>query len=220
MTPVGIMALAALLSIGCYDKQGEVKRAFEGFQGKYVIYISKKRFTLEVFDRSIKPVATYVAGFGKNPDLKPKQYENDNRTPEGLYRINELLSIDADPSTASYKTLASMNKKFFRANEGHGKYLNPREDQGDNAYGPRFFGLDYPNDQDRQRYERRVKAGSIPRVKGKLTGIGFGIAIHGNNDPDGVGHPSSSGCIRLYNRDVIELEQYVQMGTPVIISPH
>jgi len=56
-------------------------------------------------------------------------------------------------------------------------------------------------------------------VNGKIPGIGYGIGIHGNNDEAGVGKRSSSGCIRMYNRDVVEIERFVQLGTPVIIVP-
>ena len=52
-----------------------------------------------------------------------------------------------------------------------------------------------------------------------MPSIGGGIAIHGNNDPDSIGHLATSGCIRMLNDDVIELEQFIQIGTPVYIVP-
>jgi lipoprotein-anchoring transpeptidase ErfK/SrfK len=41
--------------------------------------------------------------------------------------------------------------------------------------------------------------------------------IHGTNNPASIGHIVSHGCIRMYNRDVIELSQLVPLGTPVTI---
>lgn len=43
-------------------------------------------------------------------------------------------------------------------------------------------------------------------------------AIHGTNKPETVGGFVSYGCFRMYNRDVEELYNYVQVGTPVIVS--
>jgi len=43
-------------------------------------------------------------------------------------------------------------------------------------------------------------------------------AIHGTNKPESVGGFVSFGCIRMYNRDVEELYNYVQVGTPVIVT--
>lgn len=44
-----------------------------------------------------------------------------------------------------------------------------------------------------------------------------GYLIHGTNQPWTIGKLSSAGCIRLHNRDVTELYQYVKTGTPVKI---
>ncbi|MCU6711443.1 L,D-transpeptidase [Paenibacillus sp. J5C_2022] len=41
--------------------------------------------------------------------------------------------------------------------------------------------------------------------------------IHGTNDPSSIGHEVSHGCIRMYNRDVLELAQLVPVGTRVTI---
>lgn len=44
------------------------------------------------------------------------------------------------------------------------------------------------------------------------------IYIHGTNDVEHLGEPSSKGCIRLSNADVITLFDRVPVGTPVIID--
>lgn len=45
-----------------------------------------------------------------------------------------------------------------------------------------------------------------------------GYGIHGTNNPSSIGKRVSKGCIRMYNRDVLELAQHAAIGTPVKIS--
>jgi len=213
-----IAAAASLVS--CGNKRGEaVRDAFRDFQGKYVIFVSKREFVLYVYDRELRVVKRFPIAYGLNPDRKPKLYRGDNRTPEGVYRVTEMLSMDADRSTASHRKLRAMNAVFWRARDGHSRFGDPRADLGDNAYGPRFFLLDYPNAGDLQRYREALGRNGIPIQGGVAAPIGHGIAIHGNNDPSSIGHLATSGCVRMYNNDIVELERYIIEGTPVIISP-
>jgi lipoprotein-anchoring transpeptidase ErfK/SrfK len=41
-------------------------------------------------------------------------------------------------------------------------------------------------------------------------------AVHGTNNEASIGTRASHGCIRLYNRDVIELFDMVPLGTMVV----
>jgi lipoprotein-anchoring transpeptidase ErfK/SrfK len=41
--------------------------------------------------------------------------------------------------------------------------------------------------------------------------------IHGTNEPESIGHAVSSGCIRLFNQDIIDLYNRVPVGTPVTV---
>ena len=43
------------------------------------------------------------------------------------------------------------------------------------------------------------------------------LAIHGTNDPSSIGGYVSWGCIRMHNRDILDLYNRVSVGTPVII---
>ncbi|WP_274855699.1 L,D-transpeptidase family protein [Bacillus methanolicus] len=45
-----------------------------------------------------------------------------------------------------------------------------------------------------------------------------GYGIHGTNDPSSIGKAVSKGCIRMYNKDVLELARTVPNGTRVFIS--
>lgn len=42
-----------------------------------------------------------------------------------------------------------------------------------------------------------------------------GNGIHGTNNPSSIGRAVSNGCVRMHNRDVIELYNQVTYGTPV-----
>ena len=44
------------------------------------------------------------------------------------------------------------------------------------------------------------------------------IYIHGTNNENGVGRPLSHGCVRMRNREVIELFDLVPAGSPVWIG--
>ena len=44
------------------------------------------------------------------------------------------------------------------------------------------------------------------------------IYIHGTNDEKAIGRPASHGCVRMRNREVIELFDLVPIGTPVWIG--
>jgi lipoprotein-anchoring transpeptidase ErfK/SrfK len=41
--------------------------------------------------------------------------------------------------------------------------------------------------------------------------------IHGTNEPTTIGSAVSSGCIRLFNQDIIDLYNRVPPGTPVVV---
>ncbi len=44
------------------------------------------------------------------------------------------------------------------------------------------------------------------------------VYIHGTNGEDRIGRPASHGCVRLRNRDMIELFELVRAGDPVWIN--
>ena len=44
-----------------------------------------------------------------------------------------------------------------------------------------------------------------------------GYGIHGTNNPSSIGNAVSNGCVRMHNKDVIELANLVPIGTTVKI---
>jgi len=57
-----------------------------------------------------------------------------------------------------------------------------------------------------------------PMGAAALTLRGGEYAIHGTNRPGSIGRFVSYGCIRMYNRDVLDLMDRVQVGTPVLVT--
>jgi lipoprotein-anchoring transpeptidase ErfK/SrfK len=44
--------------------------------------------------------------------------------------------------------------------------------------------------------------------------------LHGTNEPWSIGQALSSGCIRLFNQDIIDLHDRTPIGTQVVVLPH
>lgn len=44
------------------------------------------------------------------------------------------------------------------------------------------------------------------------------VYIHGTNREDKIGQPHGKGCVRLKNADMIQLFDWVELGTPVFIQ--
>jgi lipoprotein-anchoring transpeptidase ErfK/SrfK len=57
-----------------------------------------------------------------------------------------------------------------------------------------------------------------PMGAAALTLRGGEYAIHGTNRPALIGGFVSHGCIRMYNRDIVELYSLVSVGTPVVVE--
>jgi L,D-transpeptidase catalytic domain/Domain of unknown function (DUF4398) len=74
----------------------------------------------------------------------------------------------------------------------------------------RAFLLDYPNAQDRRRFEQARRRGEIPRGADP----GGLIEIHGEG---GRALDWTKGCVALRNEEMDDLAQVVKVGTPVAI---
>jgi lipoprotein-anchoring transpeptidase ErfK/SrfK len=57
-----------------------------------------------------------------------------------------------------------------------------------------------------------------PMGEAALTLSGGAYAIHGTNAPGSIGGFVSYGCIRMHNRDVVDLYGRVGIGTPVVVT--
>ena len=59
---------------------------------------------------------------------------------------------------------------------------------------------------------------SNPMGVAAMTLEGGEYAIHGTNRPNSVGGYVSYGCVRMYNQDISDLFERVEVGTPVIVT--
>jgi murein L,D-transpeptidase YafK len=85
-----------------------------------------------------------------------------------------------------------------------------------------FLRLNYPNLEDRVRYETLRVNGVIPvGSDGKPPTVGSAIGIHGTDVPIlNQGHINwTTGCISVENKDIDDLERLLPVGTVVIIKP-
>ena len=73
--------------------------------------------------------------------------------------------------------------------------------------------------RDHPRMPRLIRGGSPRNPMGvaAMTLSGGEYAIHGTNNPRSIGGFVSYGCIRMYNRDIMDLYRRVAIGTPVIV---
>ncbi len=44
--------------------------------------------------------------------------------------------------------------------------------------------------------------------------------IHGTNNPSSIGQMASAGCVRMFNHDITELYEWVDLGTVVVLKEH
>lgn len=70
---------------------------------------------------------------------------------------------------------------------------------------------------------RYVKEGMGPGLKNPLGARALYLGntlyrIHGTNEPHTIGRAVSSGCIRMLNKDVIDLYNRVRIGTKVVVT--
>ncbi|HET6558812.1 MAG TPA: L,D-transpeptidase [Prolixibacteraceae bacterium] len=88
-------------------------------------------------------------------------------------------------------------------------HITKKKERGATIYHKALL-LDYPNAEDRARFQAKKKKGLISRN----AGIGSLIEIHGNG---GKGFNWTSGCVGLKDRDMDDLYRLVGSGTRVTI---
>jgi lipoprotein-anchoring transpeptidase ErfK/SrfK len=88
-------------------------------------------------------------------------------------------------------------------------HITGKKERGSTIYHKAML-IDYPNAEDRARFQAKKKKGLISRN----AGIGNLIEIHGNG---GKGFNWTSGCIGLRDRDIDDLYRLVGSGTRVTI---
>jgi lipoprotein-anchoring transpeptidase ErfK/SrfK len=151
-------------------------------------------------------------------------------TTPGALGARELVSIDASvqPGTILVRTserklyyvvrmgaairypvaVGKAGKQWYGHTRVEGKYVHP-------AWSP-------PADvkRDNPKLPDVIPGGSPRNPMGAraLTLFGDEYAIHGTNKPGSIGTEASYGCIRMHNRDIVDLFDRVPVGTPVVVT--
>ena len=154
-----------------WEKQVKAGIANSASHKSTLLVVDKYHRICRVY-QSGKMVREFEVELGPNW-IGDKQYQGDQSTPEGLYRIT--------------------NKKSGGQTKYHKALL-----------------LDYPNQADKERFNKNKQAGRIARN----ARIGNLIEIHGQG---GKGFDWTNGCVALTNKDMDDLYKLVSAQTQVII---
>lgn len=156
---------------------------------KIDIDISQQRLYLKQNDDLIKSYPISSSKFGEGST------ENSNMTPLGLHVIKEKIGTDVPINTLF---ISRINTKRTVNIE------NSRNKTQDDHITSRILWLDGLED-------------GINKGKG-VDSYSRYIYIHGTHEEGLIGEKASHGCIRMLNNDVIDLYNYVNIGTEVYIS--
>ena len=156
---------------------------------KIDIDISQQRLYLKQNDNLIKSYPISSSKYGEG------SIENSNMTPLGLHVIKEKIGTDVPINTLF---ISRINTKRTVNIE------NSRNKTKDDHITSRILWLD-----------------GLEEGKNKGKGVDSYsryIYIHGTHEEGLIGEKASHGCIRMLNNDVIDLYNYVNIGTKVYIS--
>jgi len=135
------------------------------------------------------PCATAAAGTGSK--------EGSLRPPLGWHAVSEKFGDDA-PSG-----------QVFRARAATREVWKPGDESNEDLVLTRILWLD---GLEPGKNKGKSDAGENVDSKRRY------IYIHGTNHEDQIGTPSSHGCVRLKNADVIDVYERVPVGTKVLIT--
>lgn len=120
-----------------------------------------------------------------------------------------LYLVNGDGTAIRYPVaVGKPGKQWTGATRIDGKYVEPawsppREVKRDNPRLPDLIAGGSPHN---------------PMGAAAMTLAGGEYAIHGTNRPSSVGTYASYGCIRMYNQDVVDLFDRVEVGTQVYVT--
>ena len=118
--------------------------------------------------------------------------EDSGGTPPGLHTIGRKIGVEAEPGTV------------FESRRPIGRIWNPAEGPGE---GDLILSRILTLDGCQEGLNRGPGIDSLARY----------IYIHGTNHEDKIGSPVSRGCVRMTNRDVIDLFVRIEEGDAVVI---
>ena len=120
----------------------------------------------------------------------------------------KLYLVNGDGTAIRYPVaVGKPGKQWFGTARIDGKYVAP-------AWSP-----PWEVKRDNPRLPNVIAGGSPhnPMGAAAMTLAGGQYAIHGTNRPSSIGTWASYGCIRMFNQDVVDLYQRVDVGTTVVM---
>ena len=156
---------------------------------KIDIDISQQRLYLKKNDDLIKSYPISSSKYGEG------SIENSNMTPLGLHVIKEKIGTDVPINTLFISRINTKRTVYIE---------NSRNKTKDDHITSRILWLDGLEE-------------GINKGKG-VDSYSRYIYIHGTHEEGLIGEKASHGCIRMLNNDVIDLYNYVNIGTEVYIS--
>ena len=156
---------------------------------KIDIDISQQRLYLKQNDDLIKSYPISSSKYGEGST------ENSNMTPLGLHVIKEKIGTDVPINTLFISRINTKRTVYIE---------NSRNKTKDDHITSRILWLDGLEE-------------GINKGKG-VDSYSRYIYIHGTHEEGLIGEKASHGCIRMLNNDVIDLYDYVNIGTEVYIS--
>lgn len=152
------------------------------------VIVSQQKMILFEGGRPVREYAVSTSSYGVGNRL------SSNKTPLGRHRIAKKIGEGA-PLGAIFKS---------RVFTGKASAINLSDRPGlEDRVTTRILWL--------EGLEKGVNRG------GRVDSFRRCIYIHGTPDEGLIGRPASHGCIRMKNREVIELFDRVPLGTPVLI---
>lgn len=128
-----------------------------------------------------------------NSDDPPALYTLKKDPPYTNYRIIVQTSekkLDLFRNGKLYKTYpVAVGKPSTPTPKGNFRIINKDDKPSGPQFGVKWLGLSVPH-----------------------------IGIHGTDQPKSIGQALSDGCVRMYNRDILELYYMLPLGTQVIIE--
>lgn len=147
--------------------------------------------TLQFFeDKTL--IKSYIVSTSKRP---PSNVKNSLGTPRGLHEIAERIG-NGQPAGMVFRSRIPTGRHFSE--------FAPEELRTDDLITSRILWL------------RGLEPGE--NLGGDVDTFDRYIYIHGTRHEDKLGTPASAGCIRMSNRDVIELYDAVRVGDWVWIE--
>lgn len=152
-----------------------------------------------------------------------QQEESNIKVPLDNKDIVEASTFNILIDKSDYKLYLKKGSEIIHTyNIAVGKNLGQKQRPGDLTTPTGSFVIDEIIDSSAWTHDFGDGQGEITGAYGpwflSLATEWDGIGIHGTHDPSSIGTRASEGCIRLLNKDIVELEKEIDVGTKVVIQ--